>query len=53
MVSAGAEDDDSLVAIRLCFTTDDFDKALRAHKESKDEMMSEQREAALLIHMFS
>jgi len=27
-------------------TKDDFEKALRAHKEAKDEMKSEQREAA-------
>ena len=37
--------------IRKCFvngdaTKDDFEKALRAHKEAKDEMKSDQREAA-------
>ena len=51
MISAGAGDDDSLKKIRECYlnghaTKDDFEKALRTHKESKDEMKSEQREAA-------
>ena len=51
MISAGSGDDKSLEAIRQCFmnghaTKDEFEKALRAHKESKDEMKSEQREAA-------
>ena len=41
----------SLKEIRKCFvngvaTKDDFEKALRAHKEAKDEMKSDQREAA-------
>ena len=51
MISAGAGDDDSLKAIRQCYmdghaTKDDFEKALRAHKEAKDEMKSDQREEA-------
>ena len=51
MISAGAGDDDSLKEIRQCFmnghaTKDDFEKALRAHKEAKDEMKSDQRDAA-------
>ena len=51
MMSAGAGFDLSLEAIRKGFmaeaiTKDDFEKALRAHKEAKDEMKSDQREAA-------
>jgi TPR repeat protein len=51
MISAGAGDDKSLKAIRACFvnghaTKDDFEKALRAHKEAADEMRSDQRDAA-------
>ena len=51
MIAAGAGHDKSLKAIRQRFldghaTKDDFDKALRAHKEANDEMKSEQREAA-------
>ena len=51
MISAQAGHDGSLTAIREYFlkgfvTKDDFEKALRAHKESKDMMKSEQREAA-------
>ena len=52
MISAGAGHDDSLQKIRECFmryggaTKDDFEKALRAHKEAKDEMKSDMREAA-------
>ena len=51
MISAGAGDDDSLHNVRQCFmlgyaTKDDFEKALRAHKEAKDEMKSDQRETA-------
>ena len=43
--------DESLDAIRHFFldghaTKDDFEKALRAHKESKDEMTSVQRQEA-------
>ena len=54
MISAGAGDDVSLKKIRDCFleghaTKDDFEKALRAHKESADEMKSDQREAAAAI----
>ena len=32
--------------MRGCVTKDDFENALRAHKESKDEMRSDQRDAA-------
>ena len=51
MISAGAGHDDSVKEIRVCFmngraTKDDFEKALRAHKEAKDEVKSEQRDAA-------
>ena len=51
MISVGAGCDMSLKAIRGCFmhgaaTKDDFEKALRAHKEAADEMKSDQREAA-------
>ena len=51
MISAGAGDDVSLTAIRRCFlkglaTRDDFERALRSHKEAVDEMKSDQREAA-------
>ena len=51
MISAGAGDDDSLKNIRQCYmsrlaTKDDFEKALRAHKDSKDEMKSDQRDTA-------
>ena len=51
MISAAAGYDKSLDAIRRFFlnghaTKDDFEKALRAHKESKDEMTSVQRQAA-------
>ena len=47
----GAGLDESLKAIRLGYlsryvTKDYFEKVLRAHKESKDEMKSNQREAA-------
>ena len=42
MISAGAGYDDSLEGIRKCYlngwaTKDDFEKALRAHKEAKDD----------------
>ena len=52
MIAAGAGCDDSLKQIRNCFTNghatkDDFEKALRAHKEAKDEMKSDQRDAAI------
>ena len=51
MMSAAAGCDNSLKAIREAFlsghaTKYEFEKALRAHKESKDEMKSDQREAA-------
>ena len=51
MIAAGAGHDESLKKIREFFsdghaTKDDFEKALRANKESKDEMKSEQREEA-------
>ena len=51
MISACAGHDKSLKQIRECYldgdaTKDDFEKALRAHKEAKDEMKSDQREAA-------
>jgi TPR repeat protein len=55
MIAAGAGCDKSLKKIRECFmagqaTKEDFEKALRAHKDSKDEMKSDQREeiAALM-----
>ena len=51
MISASAGHDKSLKEIRECFmdghaTKDDFEKALRAHKEAADEMKSDQRDAA-------
>ena len=51
MIAAGAGYDNSLTNIRACFmdgyaTKEDFEKALRSHKEAKDEMRSDQREAA-------
>ena len=57
MISAAAGDDDSLTGIRECFqnghaTKDDFEKALRAHKNAKDEMWSHQREAAAAAYGF-
>ena len=53
MISAGAGWDESLKAVRQGYmdghaTKDDFEKALRAHKEAKDEMKSDQRDAAAL-----
>ena len=57
MISAGAGCDDSLEAIRECFMNgdvakDDFEKALRSHKEASDEMMTDQREeAAARLHL--
>ena len=58
MISAGAGDDISLKSIRQCYsrgyaTKDDFEKALRAHKDAKDAMKSEQREAAATDKSFS
>mgnify|MGYP000184238260 CR=1 FL=1 len=51
MIAAGVGVDKSLKEIQKGFmnghvTKDEFEKALRAHKESKDEMKSDQREAA-------
>ena len=51
MIAAGAGHDKSLKKIRECFlngyaTKDGFEEALRANKDSKDEMRSEQRETA-------
>ena len=51
MISAGVGHDKSLKAIRGYFlhgqaTKDDFEKALRSHKEANDEMKSDQRDAA-------
>mgnify|MGYP000729758095 CR=1 FL=1 len=51
MISAAAGHDDSLKTIRESYlaghaTKDDFEKALRAHKDAKDEMVSEQRSVA-------
>ena len=51
MVAAEAGDDNSLKSIREGYlsghvTKDNFERALRAHKESKDEEKSDQREAA-------
>ncbi|KAL7526351.1 hypothetical protein ACHAXR_001446, partial [Thalassiosira sp. AJA248-18] len=51
MISAGFGCGKSLKNIRYGFsngfvTKDEFEKALRAHKESKDEMQSDQRDAA-------
>ena len=55
MISAGTGKDSSLGAIRRSFmngntTKDDFEKALRAHKEANDEMKSEQRETAAAVY---
>ena len=54
MMAAGAGWDESLASTRQCFmnghaTKEDFEKALRAHKEAKNEMKSDQREAAALV----
>ena len=51
MIAARAGWDKSLESIRECFmngyaTKDDFELALRAHKEAKDETKTTQREAA-------
>ena len=51
MISAGAGYDDSLKLMQQCFLSghaskNEFEKALRSHKEAKDEVKSEQREAA-------
>ncbi|KAL7528794.1 hypothetical protein ACHAXR_002640 [Thalassiosira sp. AJA248-18] len=55
MISASYGYDDSLEEIKTGFsdghvTKDDFEKALRAHKESKDEMQSDQRDEARRWH---
>ena len=55
MIAAEAGYDHSLENIRKsfmhgCATKDDFEKALRAHKEAKDEMKSAQREAVAGTH---
>ena len=57
IISAGAGDDDSLNEIREAFmdghaTKDDFETALRAHKEANDEMKSDQRDAAATDQRF-
>jgi TPR repeat protein len=57
MISAGAGYDKSLEAIQKGYvnghvTKDDFEKALRAHKEAKDEMRSDQREEAAMDQNF-
>ena len=54
MISAAAGYDESLEEIRKGFlrgyaTKDDFEKALRAHKEAKDEEKSDQREVSAAI----
>jgi TPR repeat protein len=54
MISAGAGYDDSLKAIRQCFMDghakeEGFEKALRAHEESLDEIKSDQRDAAAVF----
>jgi hypothetical protein len=54
MIAAGAGHDESLKKVRECYlsghaTKDDFEKALRAHKEAADEMKSVQREAAAAL----
>ena len=51
MIATEAGLDVSLKQIRQCSLTgdakkDDFEKALRAHKDAKDEMKSNQRDAA-------
>lgn len=55
MISAEAGDDDSLKAIQQGYldghaTKDDFEMALRAHKEAKDEMTSDQRDSAAAFY---
>ena len=53
MIAAGAGDDKSFKEIREGYlighvTKDDFEKALRSHKDAQDAMKSEQRDAAAL-----
>ena len=55
MISSGAGYDESLDNIRQCYleghaTKDDFERALRAHKEANDEMKSDQRDAAAVFY---
>ena len=55
MIAAGAGYDNSLNTIQEFFmnglaTKDDFEKALRAHKDAADEMKSDQRDAADAAH---
>ena len=57
MIAAGAGYDTSLKTIRECFmhghaTKDDFEKALRAHKEAEDEMKSDQSYKAAASPLF-
>ena len=54
MIAARAGDDEALNEIREGYldghvTKDDFEKALRANKESKDEMKSDQRRLLLSV----
>ena len=56
MIAVGAGSDESLTGIRQLYvkgyaTKDDFEKALRSHKEAKDEMKSDQREAAAKFYV--
>ena len=51
MIAVGAGDDKSLRGIRACYleglaTKDEYEKALRTHQAAKDEMKSDQRDAA-------
>ena len=55
MIAARAGHDKALAAIRGRYmsgqaTKDDFEKALRAHKDARDEMKSEQREEAAVVY---
>ena len=57
MIAAGAGEDNSLRKIREYFmkghaTKDDFEKALRAHNDAKDEVKSDQRDAAATDEQF-
>ena len=56
MISASSGHGESLNAIRDAFldeqaTKNDFEKALHAHKKAKDEMNSDQREAAAVYQI--
>ena len=46
MISAAAGDDNSMKAIHDGYTYDDIEKAWHAHKKARNEMKSEQRDAA-------